>query len=250
MPYASFDGTAFQPSNLVDYAARCLTLGIGQVCGQLVEGMFRATWFSHLQETSEGPTRQVTRTASGSWAASLQNAPAPHVASIVLPAQPSPAETGVACALGRELQRRDTFVIVTTASADPTLPMLLGEACDCLLRGDGGMAHHSYPARTIVEPAAGRLICYDLYEVCMLWAGKLGTYGTLDSAADALHLELPLGMTTLQAADNAMGDAATQLDQPTSLQLVTITGLGNGRRVGTPVSFTKTRDIRQDRFIT
>lgn len=236
-PHASFDGAALQPSNPADYAARCLAIGIGQRCGQMIEDMVRAAWFGHLSETAEGPTRQITRTASGTWAASLQGTPAPHVASIALPAQPSPAQIGVARALGCELRHHGAFVIVTTASADTTLPALLGGACDCLLRGDGGMAHQSYPARTIVEPAAGRLICYDLYDVCVLWAGRIGVYGTLDPAADALHLELPSGTDTLQAADAVMTRVAAHLDQPTHLCLVTA-GFGEGHGNGTPVSFT------------
>jgi hypothetical protein len=245
-PRPSVDGAALQLPKPADYAARCLALGIGQGCGQLIAGMARAKWFAHLRGTTEGPSRQITRTASGPWAASLQGTPAPHVASIALPTRPSPAQIGVARVIGSELRQRGAFVIVTTASADPTLPALLGQACDCVLRGDGCMAHHSYPARTVVVPAAGRLICYDLYDVCVLWAGRLGAHGVLDPAADALHLELPSGVTTLQAADAMMTKLAANLDQPAHLRLVT-TGLGEGCRKGTPVSFTGAPYIRQDR---
>ena len=99
----SLSGVILPMSNPSDYAARCLALGIGQRCGQLIATLAHATWFDHLRETAEGPRRGLMRTVSDPWAASRQAALAPHVASVSLPAQPSLAELRAACAIGHDL---------------------------------------------------------------------------------------------------------------------------------------------------
>ncbi len=108
--------------------------------------------FGRLRGVTDGPTRWMAGSALQPWAIPPNSGPLPHVASIALPVRPSPAQIEVVYATGCDLRRRGAFVIVTTASVDPTLPAILGQACDYVLRGNGDLAHHSYPARTVVEP--------------------------------------------------------------------------------------------------
>ena len=171
----------------------------------------------------------------------------PHVTSIALGVGPTSAELNLASELGHLLRRQyGAFVVVTSALADPETVIRLGQACDCFIGSNGSPIHHHYPVRTVSEPASGRLVCYDLYDACCIWAGRLGEYGVFRPAADALHVEISAAVTTLQEVDELAADYRSHLNDPDNLKLFNVVD-GVGWVDATPSSFWRSPLIRQDR---
>lgn len=205
-----------------------------------------APWFRHLDATCLHTSRAAAAPSSCTFASLCETMPPPHVASIALPVASSAAQHEMAFELGRDLRRRGAFVIVTTAEPNAAILEHIGHAFDCVLRGDGGALHHAYPVRTVVEPASGRLVCYDLYDVCSLWAGKVGDFGVVDPQADALHVEMSSSVSTLEDIDALAADLSAGLDEPGNLRLINVVQ-GVSLSAATPVSFSSASSIEQGR---
>jgi hypothetical protein len=232
-------GLALQVSHPADFAARCLAVGIGLDCGGVIDELACAPWFAHLRGTAIGSCSLTGKAGCPHEAGFLRflEAMLPlHIASVALPAAPTSAEFDLACELGRFLRRHRAFVVMTSALAPTEFLGHLIEACDCFVHGDGGPAHHQYPIRTVAEPASGRLVCYDLYDACSLWAGRVGEYGALNASADALHVEISSTVTTLEEVDALATGFADRLDNPDNLLLFNVVN-GLGPTTATPVSF-------------
>lgn len=191
------------PDNRNQYVTRCLALGVGASGEGSIAALASADWFAHLRGTVSGPLHVTAPTlcANGLPEEITGVCPAPHVASIALGSAPSEAEVGLACDIGNLLRSRGVFVVATTALvADATL-LRLGQACDCIVGGDGSDDHHHYPIRAVSWPVGGRLICYDLYDVLSIWAGRLGQHGATWADSDAMHVEVSASVGSLYAAN-------------------------------------------------
>lgn len=92
-------------------------------------------------------------------------------------------------------------MVATTALVADAALLWLGQACDCIVGGDGSDDHHHYPIRAISWPVEGRLICYDLYDVLSIWAGRLGRHGAARIDFDAMHVEVSASVGSLFAVD-------------------------------------------------
>ena len=231
-----------------DYAARCVAIGIGVECSATIAELANAAWFSHLRERCHGPDRAADYRTHDVWVFGLEGTPAPHVASIALPTWPRWAEVEIACELGDRLRRAGAFVIMTTGGGQQAIVTALGRACDCVLRGDGSLHHHAYPARTVIEPASGSIICYDLFDVCSLWAGRVGDYGSMVPDADALHVEVSAAVDSLADVDVLVSGMAAELDEPRHLSLFNVVP-GAGPGLASPTSFSDSVAIRQERAV-
>lgn len=229
-----------------DYAARCVAIGIGAECGEMIAELANAAWFSHLRERCHGPERAADYRTPHDWVFGLEGMPAPHVASIALPAWPRREEVEIACEVGQRLRRAGAFVIMTTGEGQQAVITALGRAGDCLLRGDGSLHHHVYPTRTVIEPASGRVICYDLFDVCSLWAGRVGDYGSVVPDADALHVEVSAAVDSLADVDALVSGMAAELDEPQHLSLFNVVP-GAGPGLASPTSFSDSVAVRQER---
>jgi hypothetical protein len=245
LTWRSAASSAAQPEP--DFAARCLSVGIGPAGRGTIDALMRAPWFAHLHSTVLGPRHPTISAAPLRDPAALclpDAAHMPHFATIALPAAPEPAELAFARGLGQSLRRARCFVIITAQGQCPQTLALYSDACDSVVRGDGSASHHHYPIRTLCEPPSGRLICYDLYDLCSLWAGRVGDYAVLAPAADALHVEITGAATTLLEADARATVMANQLDNLSALRLLSVMN-GTGQTEVTPISF---RSMSRNRY--
>ena len=213
----------------------------------MIDDQVRAPWFAHLHHTAvgSGTLSGPARCLPGARRF-LAFVPPSHVASVALPMAPTPAELALACELGTLLLQHRVFVVMTTSSRAAGVLAQLGQACDCIVTGDGGAMHHQYPLRTMMEPASGRLICYGLYDACILWAGRLGEYAAPDmTTAALLHVEIPATVPTLIEIDALITPIRDGLDDPGALRLASI--VEGGLVDLAKISFRTDRLIRQDR---
>jgi hypothetical protein len=172
----------------------------------MIRKMADAPWSTALTTPpGKAASMTVTRAFDVEVGDILDGTPPPHVASIALAGNPTADEVALACRIGERLQERGSFVIVTGPATGRSMPGYIGS--DCYLAGNCGEEHHSYPARTVTEPIAGRMICYELYDVLRLWAGKTGEYGSLRHDADGLHIEVPASVGALEEVDTASGQS-------------------------------------------
>ena len=231
--------------NSADFSAHCLAIGIGPECGNMVFGLGRASWFEHLRETivhselTDGLTG--SNTEASFW---FSNAlPHSHVASIAMSKMITSEDIDLACMIGRLLMKYHTFVVITSSSTNPDFVARLGQACDCLISGDGSRSHHQYPIRTVIEPASGRLVCYDLHDVCCMWAGHSGEYGFFRSDADAVHIEVSTQVGSLNNSEAIVNNYRIQLNNQANLKLFNVVD-GLGQLQAVPTSFRRTSDFR------
>ncbi len=218
------------------FALDCLAVGIGAEGGWIIAEMAASSWFSHLRHAAQGPSHIDHL---------LEPAGEPQVLCVALPNQPSQSDVGAACTLGRAGWLQKAFVVATVSQPSPTAMAQLGKAFDCVIKGDGSVHHHWYPSRTIIEPVGGRVICYDLYDVCSLWAGRLGSFGSVDPTTDALHVEVSAQTESLAEVDRLVWLEADKLEDSKRLRLVTVVP---GANLGaTAVSFSDYGLIRQHR---
>ena len=228
-----------------DYAASCLAVGVGREGGEMVAALAAAPWFSHLLEGAVGPLGGSGREADNVMADVLGRMRGPHVVSVALPRRPDWSEVEAACAVGRAISQRGAFAVGTASQPSPAAMERLGKAFDCVIEGDGGLHHHWYPIRTVTEPADGRMICYDLYDVCALWAGRIGTFGVVVPAADALHVEVSAETESLAEVDRLATTVAARLKEPERLCLLNV--VAGARPGATAVSSWSDPKIRKER---
>lgn len=192
------------PDSRDQYTTRCLALGIGASGEGTIAALASADWFAHLRGTISGPLHGTVPTlaaASGLPEEIIGVCSTPHVASIALGSAPSESEVGLACDIGKLLRSRGAFVVVTTAFVTDAVLLRIGQACDCIVGGDGSDDHDHYPIRAVIWPAGGRLVCYDLYDVLSMWAGRLGRHGAARADSDAMHVEVSASFGSLYAVD-------------------------------------------------
>lgn len=227
------------------FAISCLAVGIGDKGHRMVAGLASAPWFSHLRRAVRGPSHATGHEITGMLNDVLEHMRGPHVVSVALPNRPNQNEVDAACTVGRAVRRRSAFAVVTVSQPCQAAMIHLGGAFDCLIQGDGSVYHHWYPSRTITEPLGGRPICYDLYDVCSLWAGRGGTFGIVDPMADALHVEISAEVELLAEVHQLASAKAARLDDPGRLSLFNV--VAGVRSPATAVSFSDSRLIRQER---
>lgn len=222
-----------QPAKL---AFDCLAVGIGAEGGRVVTEMATAAWFKHLRPTAHGPLNIIEMTEPTTRLVFL---------SVALPRQANDAEVERACMVGRAVASSWAFAVVTASQLDPSALAILGKVYDCIVEGDGGPHHHSYPARTVVEPPSARLICYDLHDVFSLWAGRVGHFGVSDPETDALHIELSDEIEKLAEVDRRIELGASKLLDRRQLAFFNVVA---GARPGTTsISFSSNNAVRQHR---
>ncbi len=241
----SSDGFLLDIPTRLDCAAGCLAVGIGGEGGEIVASLAAAPWFSHLRRAAHGPLRGIGRETEGVLSEVLGSMRGPHVVSVALPKRPSQAEVDVACSVGRAVRRRGAFTVATVSQPSQTVMFGIGGTFDCLIEGDGGLHHHWYPARTVTEPKGGRLVCYDLYDVCSLWAGRVGSFGSVIPNANALHVEVSAEVEALAEVDRLASGMAAGVEDPELLCLFNV--VAGVRSDATAVSFSDNLAIRQER---
>ena len=127
----------------------------------------------------------------------------PHIGSIALPSFPNVAEIEIAKRLTQYLNELGAFVVITGLEGSEAALALAGTSSDCYVVGDCSSEHHSYPARTIADPLKGRMICYELYDVLSIWAGRIGLFNGFLPQCDAMHIEVPASVGSLKDVDRA-----------------------------------------------
>ena len=215
-----------------------MAIGVGPECEKIICDLQSAPWFKHLQETFVGPEKIVGSIGLDGklFPRVFRFLPQPHIASIAMSELLTAEDVDLACAISRLLMQCHTFVVITSASTNPKFVTQLGQACNCLIGGDGSHFHHEYPARTISEPASGRLVCYDLHDVCCIWDGHLGGYGSVWQDADALHVEVSTKVRSLADVEKIVDSYRVQLNEKERVGLFNVVdGIEDLRAV--PVSF-------------
>lgn len=227
------------------FALSCLSVGIGDEGRRMVAGLASAPWFSHLRSAAQGPFYETGREGMNMLNGALEQIPGPHVVSVALPCRPDQAEVDAACAVGYAVRERNAFTVATVSQPSSAAMVHLGGTFDCLIQGDGGVHHHWYPARTVTEPAGGRPICYDLYDVCTLWAGRVGSFGVIDPTADAWHVEVSAENWSLAEVDRLVSAKVAGLAEPSRLRLFNV--VIGAQQGATAVSFSDSELLRQQR---
>lgn len=259
MGYLSVDETVVQPAVTSTgrlsitipmhskFAVGCLAVGVGREGGAVVEALASASWFAHLRKAASAPLYGAGPSTMTMLHDVIEGVRGPHVVSVALPTCPGQADVEAACAVVHKLRPRGAFLVATVSEPSPVAMAGLGEAFDCLVEGDGSLHHHWYPTRTVVEPRSGRPICYDLYDICCLWAGRVGTFGVVIPTADALHVEVSSEVASLAEVDHLAAGMAAGLVGPGRLQLFNVVD-GAGSRA-TAISFSDCGFVRQDRAV-
>ena len=259
MGYLSIDETVVQPAVTSTgrlsitipmpskFAVGCLAVGVGREGGAVVEALAGAPWFAHLRKAASAPSQAFGLSTATMMHDVLEGIRGPHVVSVALPRCPGQADVEAACAVAHKFRPRGAFLVATVSEPSPAAIAGLGEAFDCLVKGDGSLHHHWYPTRTVTEPRTGRLICYDLYDVCCLWAGRVGSFGAVHPTADAMHVEVSSEVASLAEVDHLAAEMAAGLVGPGRLQLFNVVD-GAGSRA-TAISFSDCGFVRQERAV-
>lgn len=213
---------------------RCIAFGIGPGCESLIESAAVASPFQDgdrwIIDVAYTPGRLLDQNLDS---AATSACPA-HVASIAIPDTATPAEMELAFRLGHALRSQGTFVVITASVTNQRVLDELGIVADCIVLGGTGVESHLYPVRTLSDPEQGRLICYDLYDVLCIWAGRIGRHDAAWPEAEAWHLEISSSVGALAEVDRLAAALLEQVGATGMPRLVSVVdGLGSALAAAT-----------------
>ena len=200
------DVLSILPSRDIDaLSVSFVAIGIGEA-HRLIDHLNEAPWSTGLRSPAGKVHVGVVESLKSNDLLSLdflKEVCQPHVGSIALPSCPSVDELDLANRLTRHLHGLGTFVVITGLENSEVALASAGITSDCYVAGDCSFEHHSYPARTIADPLKGRMICYELYDVLSMWAGRIGTFNGFLPRCAAMHIEVPASVGSLKDIDRA-----------------------------------------------